>query len=510
MKLLVIHDLPPAAKLRRQTINQSFFYPKYRPGTETILHSIGEPIDASLIDGKYDVIFLDPTLLAWRWARPRSALAKMQDAYGWVAKHRAPKIAFPQDDYDHQAILDEWLASWGVDIVCTPLANFEAVLYPRTRTNALIQPFLTGFIDDIDLEIGARFGSNLAERNTDVVYRARPLPANFGRLGQLKTLVADRTGARFREAGFRTDISTDPSATIFGGQWLEFLGSSKFVLGSPSGSSVLDATGEIGDCVGRFVAVHPQASFDEVYAHCVPEEATRHWMAAISPRCLEAALTRTCQVLVRGEYGPLMPSQHYIAIEPDFSNLDEVMARMKDLSEAQRIADNCYALVTSDASLHYRHAADLVDRALGAIGRGAGQAVPSGRANVSVEHMMEQQIWSRLSEKQALIQGMTQALAAVADAPIDVSRFSEAVEVLGDRWERLNRGYQETSSEYRAFKEVTSKHIEDLEKDLNELKDNYVSLSAKYEVLYTRPIALVSRLQEILKGELLRRLKRSP
>lgn len=508
MKLLIIHDLPSTARLRRQTINQSFFYPKYRPGTEMVLHGVGEPFGRDLTEDHYDAIFLDPTLLAWRWARPRGTLSRILETYSWVANHSAPKFAFPQDDYDHQAILDDWLFSWNVDVICTPLATFKEVLYPKSLMKARIEPFLTGFIDDIDLKIGATFGSNLADRDLDVVYRARPLPANFGRLGQLKTVVAEMAAPKFQRAGFRTNISTDPSATIFGGQWLTFLGSSKYVLGSPSGSSVLDPVGEIGDCVAGYVSGHAGASFEEIYGNCVPDSAARHWMAAISPRCLEAALTRTCQVLVRGEYGPLEANRHYIAIEPDLSNLDEVVERMRNVDASQRMADACYELVTTDASLHYRHAADIVDRALERIHGEAKTAKSVGEAELSVEEIVERQIWSRLTEKQRLIRSAMDALGrGVTDDPIEVARFSEAIEVVGDRWHRLQRGFQEVRSEYKAYSENSSKHIELLQKELHEVKDNYISISSKYEALYTRPRALFNRMLEIFRAELLRKLK---
>ena len=47
---------------------------------------------------------------------------------------------------------------------------------------------------------------------------------------------------------------------------------------------------------------------------------------AISPRHLEACATRTCQVLVEGEYsGVLRPGEHYIPVRKDLSNLDDVL-----------------------------------------------------------------------------------------------------------------------------------------------------------------------------------------
>jgi hypothetical protein len=66
----------------------------------------------------------------------------------------------------------------------------------------------------------------------------------------------------------------------------------------------------------------------------------------ISSRHFDAAGTKTCQIMFRGRFNDiLVADEHYIALEPDFSNIDEVLRRFADLAERRRIVEAAYALV---------------------------------------------------------------------------------------------------------------------------------------------------------------------
>ncbi len=61
---------------------------------------------------------------------------------------------------------------------------------------------------------------------------------------------------------------------------------------------------------------------------------------AISPRVFEAAMTKTCQILTRGDYsGVIEPDIHYIPIEPDFSDYKEALSKFRDLSFRNQIIE---------------------------------------------------------------------------------------------------------------------------------------------------------------------------
>jgi len=51
----------------------------------------------------------------------------------------------------------------------------------------------------------------------------------------------------------------------------------------------------------------------------------------LSSRHFDAIGTETCQILLPGRYNDvLVADRHYLALEPDFSNIDDVMARFGD------------------------------------------------------------------------------------------------------------------------------------------------------------------------------------
>src|SRR5438270_7854866 len=131
MKILIVHDVDLAKGLRRSTFNQSFWLPKYVQNNEFILHDFRDPITEEIRSRDIDAIILDTTFLCYRWLRPRSEYRQIREKYGFIADLPALKFAFPQDDYDHSAILDEWLDAWQVQTVFSPLAKFQKILYPR-------------------------------------------------------------------------------------------------------------------------------------------------------------------------------------------------------------------------------------------------------------------------------------------------------------------------------------------------------------------------------------------
>jgi hypothetical protein len=65
----------------------------------------------------------------------------------------------------------------------------------------------------------------------------------------------------------------------------------------------------------------------------------------------EAAAMRTAMVLIRGRYsGLLEPDEHYIALEPDYSNLDYVLERINDVPALEGMVDRAYRdLIATDA-----------------------------------------------------------------------------------------------------------------------------------------------------------------
>lgn len=356
MRILILHGIESPATARRTSINHTFFLPKYAPQHEYVFQGVKQAIPNSVRNGSFDVILIDTTFLCWRWAKPRpEGFDHVLDRFAFVARSNAIKIAFPQDDYDHCAYLDDWLTDWKIDIVSTPYSRFSEILLPQTSAASTIQFSLTGYLDNADLVLAERIGRPFHERSIDVGYRARNLPAFFGSLGRLKSDIATRFSAQAAGRGLKLDISTQESDSLNGDAWLQFLGDCRFTLATPSGSSVADPVGDIRAKVAEYVTVHSTASFDEIERACFPGLDGIHEYDTVSPRVFEAALANTCQILLEGHYVPGMkPGEHYIQINRDFSNFEDVLANMQNEAETLRRIRSTRELFLKDEALSYR------------------------------------------------------------------------------------------------------------------------------------------------------------
>jgi hypothetical protein len=228
---------------------------------------------------------------------------------------------------------------------------------------------LTGFVDPTALSALASRMTAASERPFDIVYRATKLPYWFGSHGQLKHGIAEAVEHPARAAGLRTDISTRWEDTIFGSNWLDFIMSGRATIGAESGSSVLDAVGTIQLRIKTMLAADPELTFDEVDRR-LPAGWDSYTFFAISPRHLEAVMTKTCQVLIEGDYsGVLEPNRHYIPLRRNFSNLDEVLDRLHDVDACAEIADTAYREVLGHVEVTLPRLAEDIRRAARVPGR---------------------------------------------------------------------------------------------------------------------------------------------
>lgn len=90
----------------------------------------------------------------------------------------------------------------------------------------------------------------------------------------------------------------------------------------------LDAGLDFEDIYARFFAEQPKAP---VYSK------------AISSRHFDAIGTKTCQLMFRGRFNDILEADlHYLAIQPDFANIDDALARFRDPEERTSVADRAF------------------------------------------------------------------------------------------------------------------------------------------------------------------------
>jgi hypothetical protein len=309
-------------------------------GARILYHNAIDPAPPWVVRTSPDLCILHTTFLCARWFDDFDTYRRR---FRWISRLRCPKIALPQDEYDHAAVLAEWLVELGVTDVYSCFGSEQRpALYPTLGHSVRLQRALTGYIDErIATALSPRIVPH-SKRDFDIVYRATKLPYWFGSHGQLKHRIAEAVERRAGELGFETDISTRWEDTIFGERWLDFVMSGRAIIGCESGSSVLDRRGELQRRIRELLVDEPDLTFEEVDAQ-MPSGWNSYAFYAISPRHLEAVVTKTAQLLVEGSYsGVLEPEQHYIPLRRDFSNLDEAVERLRDREAVEAMTERAY------------------------------------------------------------------------------------------------------------------------------------------------------------------------
>jgi hypothetical protein len=310
---------------------------------------------------QFDLIIFHTIFLSARWHL--NAFRDLVNKVRVLKRMDAVKVALPQDDFIHTDILCDFINEFKVNYV------FSAASEPDRRkiyssVDLTVSKFfkvLTGYLDDETVNKVNRLAKSVKERTIDIGYRAWRSAPWLGRHGLLKAQIADLFQKEAPPKGLVTDISTRSEDTFLGDEWYRFLLRCKYMIGVEGGASILDRDGSIKRRTEEYLSRHPQASFEEVETNCFPNLDGYLHLFATSPRHLEACSTKTCQVLVEGQYdGILFPGQHYIELKRDLSNLDEVLETIKRDELRDEIVERAYRDVVASGRYSYRSFVELV------------------------------------------------------------------------------------------------------------------------------------------------------
>jgi hypothetical protein len=276
----------------------------------------------------------------------------------------ALKILVPHDEHIHGDLLCSFSSDFGVSRICTAAAESEIPKIYQTldRSAVSFERVLTGYVGERAAARVSHLAKRVGSRNVDIGYRSwDPWPC-LGRHGRLKGDVGKLTKRAAEGTDLAVDISNDYDQAILGDDWYRFLLRCRYVVGCEGGVSVLDFTGSIQECTLNYLGEHEGAAFEEVEAACFPDGEGSLDYVLLSPRHLEACLTRTGQALVEGAYnGVLQPGEHYIEIKRDFSNLPAVLEAMRAEDLRVAMVERAYRDVVESERWTYR---GFVDRVL--------------------------------------------------------------------------------------------------------------------------------------------------
>lgn len=361
LNILVLHRMGDPIFWRSAVRDLEFMLPTYAPEHNYIVHDSNMALPDFVKEIQFHGIVFGPTFLCSRY-RP-AELAQTLKEYDFIRTSNAFKIALPQDDYDCSAILDRWMVSWNMDVVYTVCPDNWDILYPSYSRKNKIQLGYTGYVSDAWLESHQQY-KPFHLRKIDVSYRANKLPPNFGRIGYIKGVIGERFISKLGNVDLKLDISTDQNDLISGDGWHAFLEDSKFCLVTNSGSSLLDPEGEIRARVNRYLSIKPMATFEMVEECCFKGEDEKYIFTAIAPRNIEAALAGTVQIGIVGSYsGILQAEDHYIPLEPDCSNISDVVSMMNDRQKVAAMAKGCKEAILAVDDLRFKnHVTKLIQQ----------------------------------------------------------------------------------------------------------------------------------------------------
>lgn len=371
LNVLVLHAMGDFSSARKTSKDHALCFRRYAPMHNYLYHDVSAPVTTALRQIQFHVVILDTTALCIRYYRPRELFLAEKERYRFLGESDAVRVAFPQDDYDHSELLDQWLDEYRVDLVYSVVWPHRALLYPRMMRRGELLEALTGYVNDDDIDRIPSFAKPFAERRIDIGYRARFLPAQFGRFGQLKGQIAEVITKATADENLTLDVSTRLDQVFLGEEWLRFLGDCRWCLGAEGGSSLWDPDGRIADRVAAFVAREPDASFDETEAACFPGLDGRYVFSAVSPRLFEAALAQCAQILVRAPYlGVLRPGDHYLPFDARPDVLRDILREVRNPDTATRVAEATYdALIATPTFRYSHHVAGVIDRVTALVAR---------------------------------------------------------------------------------------------------------------------------------------------
>ena len=132
--------------------------------------------------------------------------------------------------------------------------------------------------------------------------------------------------------------------------WVELLQSAKATVGAEAGTYYLDRNGSLLEQSKEYVQQNPDANLDDLLEKIFDNTSIEYVSGkAISSRHFEPVGTKTCQILLEGNFnGILKEGEHYISVKKNFSNLKDVIDVYSDHDLRNQIIERAYAYISEN------------------------------------------------------------------------------------------------------------------------------------------------------------------
>ena len=145
---------------------------------------------------------------------------------------------------------------------------------------------------------------------------------------------------------------------LAGGAWAAFLNRCRSQLGTEAGGDYFELTDTTRLRVIDHLRDNPKADMAEIFARFFADYRDTIPVRTISGRHVEAAGTKTVQILFEGGYnGYFQPDVHYIPVAKDLHDASEALRKLRDHAYCAKLADNAYEVAVGELTY-----ATLIDR----------------------------------------------------------------------------------------------------------------------------------------------------
>ena len=350
LKILLVYRLPLTSFA--STISEHLLaFPLYSDHDVTLLNvELGLPDKLSSRD--FDVIVLHYSLFGTHPFRLSDLFLDFLRS-----QRRTQKVAFFQDEHQYCQERFDFINKFKIDVVYSLFTPENAErIYLENTTCSSVYHTLPGYISESLIKKSDNYLIRNERRKIDVGYRSRTLAFFMGKGAQEKSEIGKIFIEKTKGTGLTCDISAREEDRLYGAKWHEFLANCKFSLGVEAGVSVVDLTGKIRLEVDQFMKENPFCDFSEVHKEVLIPHENNIFYRTISPRIFEAAAFQVCLILFPGSYsGVLKPNVHFIKLEKDFSNIEEVLDQMKDHGLVRSMVLKTYDDLIASDHYHYRN-----------------------------------------------------------------------------------------------------------------------------------------------------------
>ena len=265
-----------------------------------------------------------------------------------------PKVLFIQDEYECTATARRWIRQLRIDLVytCVPMEFIRQVYPPEELPGVRFIQNLTGYVSES--LIRSTTAVPIANRQWVIGYRGRPLGYWYGDLAREKLEIGHRMHEICQARHIPANIAWREEDRIYGPDWYQFVVNCRAMLGTESGSNVFDDDGCIRRSIEQALQEKPDLSYEEAHHRFVAKHEGKVVMNQISPKVFEAIAHRTALVLFEGTYsGVVQPHLHFIPLQKDFSNVDEVLAKVQDDEYVGQMTERAYQDVIASGKYSY-------------------------------------------------------------------------------------------------------------------------------------------------------------